>query len=416
MIKLTKTRIGIVLATALLLLGSGAGAQSLTLEQIVRQALATSPAIRSKRASAGAAKADLEGAVWQRYATPSLEANRDNDGVRTTLLRVQQPLWAGGRIDAGIDAATAREQAAQSAIEEARQDTVLKIIAAYVEATRQQANQETLARGVAQHEELLALIGRRVAQDASPRVDQDLAQSRLYEASNELSTIRQALANALAQLRELAGMPVQQVAPLGQDGSLAQPDSAQLLAQALARSPTLRRLEFEAAAAQAEVELRRASYKPQLSLRLENARSSGPLNGVPAYSTSRVLLVLEAQTGAGLSALSGLDAALARQDAAQQQREAAVRDLRERLSVDCNEWQFAQERLDNARRASAVASEVHASYTRQYTAGKKGWLDVLNAVRESTQSDMAAANASAQASAAALRLQVLGGNLKGLFE
>ena len=124
----------------------------------------------------------------------------------------------------------------------------------------------------------------------------------------------------------------------------------------------------------------------------------------------------EAQTGAGLSALSGLDAALARQDAAQQQREAAVRDLRERLSVDCNEWQFAQERLDNARRASAVASEVHASYTRQYTAGKKGWLDVLNAVRESTQSDMAAANASAQASAAALRLQVLGGNLKGLFE
>ncbi|HSQ04206.1 MAG TPA: hypothetical protein VLN59_09230, partial [Burkholderiales bacterium] len=59
---------------------------------------------------------------------------------------------------------------------------------------------------------------------------------------------------------------------------------------------------------------------------------------------------------------------------------------------------------------------VYESYTRQYTAGRKTWLDVLNTVRESTQSDVAATDARAQLTGAALRLKLLTGNLTGLLE
>ena len=413
---------GAALAAALMLASAAAPAQTtamsptVSFEQIAKQALATHPAILSRRSSSTAARADLDAAEWQRYPTPSLEANYDHNGVTTTSLRVQQPLWAGGRIDAGIDAANFHLQASNTAIDETKQDILYRVISAYVEAVRQQAREETLAQGVQQHERLLGLITRRVEHEASPRVDQELAQSRLYQANNDLSQVTQALANALTQLSQLAGMPVRRVGSLEADNLPGQQSRESMLARALAWSPTLHRLKHEEEAAQADIESKRASYKPQVSLRFDNSHVSAALNGVPAFSSSRLMLVVEAQTGAGLSALANVDAAIARRDAAREQRETAVRDVQERLTMDWDELQAARMRLENAMLASKSSKEVYESYERQYTAGRKTWLDVLNTVRESTQADVAVTDASAQASAALLRLKLDTGTLKGLAE
>jgi adhesin transport system outer membrane protein len=401
---------------ALMLASAAAMAQFQSFDEIAKQALATHPAILAKLSSSAAAMAEREGAAWQRYPSPSVEVNNDNNGTRTSLLRVQQPLWAGGRIDAGIDAAKSRHRASETAIQETKQDIVLRIIAAYVDAMRQQTRQETLTQSVQQHERLLGLIARRVEREASPRVDQDLAQSRLYQTSNDLSSIKQALANALTQLSQLSGMQVRGVGTLDIDTLSPRQSKESLIEQAIAWSPTLRRLSFEEEAAQAEVEVKRASYKPQVSLRYENSHASAPLNGIPAYNTSRLMVVLEAQTGAGLSALAGVNAASARRDAARQQREAALRDLRERTTMDWDEFLAARVRLENATLASKGAKEVFESYARQYTAGRKTWLDVLNTVRESTQSDVAATDANSQMAGAWLRLRLASGNLQGISE
>jgi adhesin transport system outer membrane protein len=107
-------------------------------------------------------------------------------------------------------------------------------------------------------------------------------------------------------------------------------------------------------------------------------------------------------------------AAVAKQNATRLQRDTAVRDITERVSMDWDEWSAARQRLDNARLASSSAKEVFESYTRQYTAGRKTWLDVLNTVRESTQSESAAADAYAEVTGASLRLRLVTGNLPGL--
>ncbi len=412
-------RIPTVLAVALAMTSAGTLAQTSlpwSFDQIAKEALATHPAILARQSNSLAAKAELEGASWQRYPTPSLEFGTDQNGTNTTLLRVQQPLWAGGRITAGIDAAQWRHLASESAVTETKQDVVLRVVSAFVEALRQQARVETIGKGIEHHERLLGLITRRVQHEASPRVDQELAQSRLYQTNNDLSSVAQALSNALTQLSQLAGKPIGTLAAFDA-GSVAVPKSKDsALEQAIAASPTLRRLSLEEEAAQAEVVLKRASYKPQISVRYENSYASAPLNGVPSFSTSRVLLVAEMQTGAGLSALSGVEAAIARRDAARQQRETALRDLRERVSMDWDELVAARNRLENARLASRSSKEVYESYTRQYTAGRKTWLDVLNTVRESTQSEVAVTDSSAQVTGASLRLGLLTGNLMGLPE
>ena len=97
--------------------------------------------------------------------------------------------------------------------------------------------------------------------------------------------------------------------------------------------------------------------------------------------------------------------------AARLAREAAERDVRERVTLDWNEWLAASLRLENAHQARAMSTEVFESYARQYTTGRKTWIDVLNAVREATQSELAADDARAQMLAASLRLRALTGTL-----
>lgn len=371
--------------------------------QVMQAALASHPLVLGKRSAQAAAQAEREGAEWQRYPTPSLEANTQSGG--TSVLRIDQPLWSGGRITAGIDAAGSRFDAAGAALDEARQELTLKVIAATTEALRQQVRQQHGVAGVKEHEKLLAMIQRRVTQEVSPLADQRLAASRLYTTANELSATTQALNNALAQLSQLAGQPVTAIVAQGlsEAGAPASLDAA--LTQALAHSPTLRRLVYEEEAANADIDSKRSAYMPQLALRLES--SAGQV------SDNRAMLVLSAQPGAGLSAKSGADAAVARREAARMAREASERDVRERVTQDWNEWVAARLRLENANQARAMSTEVSESYARQYTTGRKTWIDVLNAVREATQSELAADDAHAQMLAASLRLRALTGTLTG---
>lgn len=372
-----------------------------TLDQLLNAAWDSHPTVLGKRSGVQAAQGDLDGARWLRFPTPSLESSVGRDGEATTVLRVDQPLWTGGRINAAIHAADRRVTAADAQVTQAQHELALKVIAAWVEAQRQQTRQDYAATSVKVHETLLAMISRRVAQEVSPTVDRNFAQVRLLQASNELSVVVQSLRNALTQLSQLAGRSV-----LKAGGALvAAPDTPRetAITQALDYAPALKRLTAEEDAAAADIDSKRSSLWPQLTLRAES--STG------AQANSGLMLVLTAQPGAGLSASAGIDAAVARREAVRMEREAAVREVQEQVTMDWDDLNASRLRLENARQSKSMSAEVFDSYARQYTTGRKTWIDVLNAVRETTQADLALADATAQAGAAALRLRLRTGQM-----
>jgi len=59
--------------------------------------------------------------------------------------------------------------------------------------------------------------------------------------------------------------------------------------------------------------------------------------------------------------------------------------------------------------ARKTATEVYESFSRQYTAGRKTWVDVMNSVREQIQAEFTAVDVTAQVVAAGLRLNILTG-------
>lgn len=375
-----------------------------TFDRILQSTLLSHPALRGKRSEQVAAQADQDGAEWQRYPAVSVESAAQTRNGSASLIRIEQALWTGGRITAGINAAGSKVEAAGAALEEERLNLSLRVVAAYTEAMRQKARQQYVMVGVAEHEKLLNMIRRRVEQDVSSLTDQRLAESRMYQANNDQSAVTQALNNSLAQLTQLTGKVVADISVL-KISDLDAPAGLEVIQSlALSYSPMLQRLTHQEAVANADVIVRRSAYMPQLVLRLE--RQTGQT------SDSRAMLVLLAQPGSGLSAMSGVDAALAKSEAVRMTREAAERDLHERITLDWNEWVAARQRLENASQSRIMSTEVFESYTRQYVIGRKTWSDVLNAVREATQSQFAQEDARAQTIAASLRLSAQSGSLK----
>lgn len=402
-------RRGAGLCVLLLALGGHATvvwAQSpLSFEDALQRARAHHPVVMGKRSEQAATLADKEGAEWARYPTPTLEATtRNNAGANTGLLRIDQPLWTGGRISAGIEAATGRYQSATVAVAESQLEIAIRVIAAYVETLRQKDREGYALEGVREHEKLLDMIGRRVTREVSSQADRRLAESRLLQAQSDLSLVQQALRSGLTQLVQLVGEDVTDVTWRGFDLEKAPASLEAARDAALTHSPTLRRLAHSEEAANADIDAKRSAYWPQLTMRLEHATGG-------TTPDSRAMLVLTAQPGAGLSAGSGVDAAIARRDAVRQARTAAEREVHERVTIDWNEWQAARVRLQAAQRTSEISNEVFESYARQYVIGRKTWIDVLNAVRESTLARFSLAEARAQTAAAALRLRAFTGTL-----
>jgi adhesin transport system outer membrane protein len=371
-------------------------------QQALATALASHPSVLGKQADVRAAQADMEGAKWARYPVPTVEATSPaaGDGMPGGVLRIDQPLWTGGRISGSIDNAQRQVEVSGDAVVEARWTVSLQLISAYFEALRQAARQAHATAAIGEHEKLLGMIQRRVAQEVSPLVDQRFAESRLYQAHSDQSQATQSLNNAIAQLAQLTGQPTSVVAWDGLD-TQGVPASLEAAKQAaIDASPTLRRLRSEAAIAEATIDIRRSSYKPQVLLRLER-QAGGSL-----VADSRAMIVLQAQPGAGLSAFTAVDSAVAKRDSALMAIEAAKSDLNTRVSVDWDDYIASTSRLSDSQRSSAMSAEIFDSYARQYVIGRKSWIDVLNAVRESVQANFLLEDARAQSVAAAMRLRL----------
>ena len=391
----------------LLLAAGSASAQTWSLDQIVRETSISNPAIIGKKYSATAAEAEVAAAKWQRYPTPGLTLSRDTQGKPNALLSVQQPLYAGGKIDASIDAAQVRFSAAQSAVTETQQTVLAQVITAYAEATLWQGRIDINQRMVGQLQLLLDMMNRRVAAKASPAVDQSLAQARFIQANSELLTARHSLARALTQLSQLVGKNVTAVS-LMPVADVRVPGSKEVaLETALTVSPILARLTFEAAVAEAEVAVQKSNLLPTVSARFENQKADLPYTA----GYQRVMVVMNMQTGAGLSAISGIDAANGRRLAILQTKESAAIDLRQQVSIDWDLLVFARSQIENTIQASSISKGVFESYTRQFTAGTRSWLDLLNTVRETGQNDMAVLDGQAQILGASLRLSLWTGKL-----
>lgn len=376
---------------------------SMSLEEALRIAVQSHPTVVSRRNDVQAATARLDAAERQRLPGLQVQTGKDIYGNATSTLRVEQPLWSGGRITADIEGAQASIRSSDASVTLSQQEIMGRVIAAFTDLGRVRTRQLVAMSNVQEHERLAALIARRVESQISPSSDGTMANARLAQARAELSQLVALADRARTTLTQALGRSVNDVQTPSVP-NMGNMDELSVRQKALDYSPALRRLSAEESVLTADIESRKSALWPQIKIRAD--RNTG---GV--VSNSQAYVALDYQTGAGFVAQSQIKEAMAKLDSLRASREAAERDAIEAVSADWADLKSLQLQLKDLRDQVLSTTEVFDSSIRQYSVGRKTWVDVLNAQREVAQSRYAQADAEWGILRSALRVNLSTGDL-----
>jgi adhesin transport system outer membrane protein len=148
----------------------------------------------------------------------------------------------------------------------------------------------------------------------------------------------------------------------------------------------------------------KSRYFPELS-----ARSDETYGGVAPGNTT--YLALTYQPGNGLSVLSASKEAESRKEIAEAALNNSRVDIRTNVHSDWNQYTSQLQQIETLSNLAETTRGVYESYVRQYTVGKKTWIEVLNSRKEATQAKYSLTDAQWQSFIAGIRLQISTGIL-----
>jgi adhesin transport system outer membrane protein len=249
------------------------------------------------------------------------------------------------------------------------------------------ANEKSLAT----HLRLRDQVNRRLSEGASAQSDLTLAVTRLESISADVTAARAQTEVALARLGQLLGGPVdgallaQAVAPPREYANAGRTGVQALLEMALSINPSVAKAQAQARVQEAVIGERRADLSPELFARIE--RQYGNYNYPNGAPENRLFVGLNSRFGAGLSTLSNIEAARTQYAAALTEIEAQSRTVSELVLSDYAQAVSTASRTVSIQMSLKAAADVSTSYDRQFLAGRKSWLDVMNAARELAQTE-----------------------------
>jgi len=374
------------------------------LAQGVAYALNDYPAIRAARLEEDASNEEVRAAKGQRLPTVTVDGQGlagGNDIVANQNialnLTVQQPIWSGGRIGAAIDRAQAARAVSQAATLETGESIAIQVINAYYEALSARRRMTALDEGNDQLIDLVNSIQRRVDQDVSPVADLTLVQSRQADIQRQFQVAQAGFYSARETFRQLTGLfqyELETVPPY--PGEAAHPQFADAVEEAAQCNPLIKRLAAQAELASADVEVAKKELFPQISAQFSRNEITGTRFGV----------VVRSQLSNGLSQFRLVDASQARQLQAATNIQTASRETTVRLTNDLLLNYSTREQIPIVRKAVNAATDLTVSYRRQFVAGRRSWLDVVNAVREEITAELNLADAEVSAMASGARILI----------
>jgi adhesin transport system outer membrane protein len=382
---------------------AAATSEPVDLGTALRAAVERNPLVAARRAELAAAGHRIEQAEAERLPSLSTEVRSRQDSTGRGVLRLQQPVWAFGKIDSRIALARAEQEVARLEDLQARRLLIEQTAAAYATVLGLRARLAHGQRNVSEHAELQEMIDRRRLGGVASSSDVRLATARLLLAQSQQAQLDGQLEGARQELAALTLSPIGAV-----DEAL--PDfTAQLVqlsdaSEALEREATVLRSQAQLDVARTETTLKQAELTPTLSLSAEH--DLFPTSG----NTDRFrmgLVFSAALDGMGRKGTGDLKAQAQRVAAAQAQVQAARTDVRRRVANLLNQWRMQAVLIDLQERSLTTIAETLQSVLRQFDAGRKGWLDVLNVQRELADGRQQLETARTARADAALRLAAL---------
>lgn len=409
-----KIRHGIY-ASVLFLTVSGAAFASADTQMnaLINRAIQTHPLIGSARAEQQATTESIRAAKRNMLPAPTFSSGYDRNDGMVSQLQIRQSLWTGGKLTANVNQAIFDDKAAVERVYEQQNQiakTTIEAWQSYMTAlTKQQVYYDSLQL-LAEFE---AMMQRRVSQGISARIELDLVTNRILQEQNSYQSAVEQQRIAMARLEQITGRRLSAT-------ELPTPNMAELVNRAKSYSQTFEKMAFDDV----------SFYNPtvvkehyQVEAAKQNAKSLQAARYPTVYAQyeyayyhdndndnndngGEFSVGLSYDPGAGLSNLSLAKASESRVQSLLQAKEAARRGVLETIQTQYQQFASAKDQELSLVAAVAGAQIVVSSYRRQFIAGRKSWLEVLNAVREHTQYQAQLVDARSSIIATYYKLQV----------
>jgi outer membrane protein len=405
-----RTRLLAAVCSAGLLTGLAAAAHAESLADAIALAYQTNPTLQGQRAlqraldeSIVAAKtglrpdASVQASITTSRFDPEQVLTPNPYNTSSATLSINQPIYTGGRVSAGISAAQADVLAGRENLRRVESNVLGSVIQAYVDVRRDQESLRISQENVTVLSRQLEETKARFEVGELTRTDTAQAEARLAQAQASLSSAQAQLAISRASYAAVVGQSPGTLEPEPALATLlpatvddafdaAEKNNAQVLAA-----------DYVEQASRARVAQAKAQYLPTLSLQASaGAQGFGPSGHSPFNNSERALTASAVATiplfTGGLTE-SNIRAAKERNNADRVAIESARRTVLQSVSQAWNQLLGARAVLisnEEQVRASTVAFE---GVRQEAQVGLRTTLDVLNAEQELRGAELALANA-----------------------
>ncbi len=396
-------------------------AQATTLEEAIAAAVNHAPEIEAAGADADAADARIREARGQGLPTATLSGTigygrLDPQGFfglpaanvtpRAAQLTIEQPLFMGGRVSAGIAQAKAGSEAARAGETMTRSQIVVATVQAYGDVLTTHRMIALYEQMVGQMEEIQRQARLRFKAGENPSTDVAQAAARLAEAQAALEGARGFAISADARFTNLTGLAPQDLQPIPASPVLpASLDEA--LDSARGNNPALAQAEAALDAAQASARGARAERLPTIGAFAEGSTVRDQF--FPDYRSDAATVGVRARwqifAGGRVSAkITESDSAVRAADARMRAARAAV----DEQTISAFSGVRSAALVEAAASQQALAAgQARDSVRHEVRVGMKPQLDLLDAEREATAAAVSEARARSDRIVAAYRLLAL---------
>ena len=321
----------------------------------------------------------LSSAKWGYYPTPTVDIARSSNNTRTTF-RLDQPLWAGGKIDAIRDKARSQKNEATYVYAESQFQLIedyLNTLQKYLQA---QDKIDIMQNGVTQLESIMQTIDRMIAAGELSMADKNLLNTRISDIHSSLEITQAEFDVAKIQFEILTGYKIDCNVSFNRSPIFSENINIELLVdEALNFHPSLKILNSKIEVAKSDVDSAESTLWPTLKLRGEH-RKGALYDGDSATEENLVYLVLEMSTGAGASALSNIERSKINVLKVKNQKLSKEKEVLDGLMNNYTRFIAVKNNIDILTNDIKIAEKVFKSNKRMFFLQQKKWIEVVNAL------------------------------------
>lgn len=358
-------------------------------EDLVSKVINNHPSVAMSKETIKSSQEGINNAMWQYFPTPSVELSRASNSNQT-VVKLEQALWTGGKLDANYDKALSSEKEALFELEEKKYKLIEMILTHSQNYVQAKYSKEALLSGLERLESFSSMIDRKITVGLSTIADKRLLESRLTQIKSDLISVEHKQKTALKQISLLLGEEITQI-NFTDNIALEDIDTLELVSQIDEVNPTLHRYDEKIKNAIYEIDIQKSSLYPTLTLSAEHRKGDIYTDN---YNTSNnaVYLKLQSQFGAGLSSLSNIKQAKIELQRLKYEKQTTQNELVDTFWQDYNNMLVSKNKIGNSKLNKELSKEVFNSNKRLFLADRKQWLDLVNSSKEVMDIDIALAD------------------------